>query len=391
MKHFRSMLLAGLSLAACRSDPWEVCSGWGDTGMQGRAPSCETTSCRACAERLTTTWRRRSEPGMRAEFRVRFLRCPADARDRFVATEHPDGPFAAEHCTVSLAQGRRCAALGPTCSAVIADGLASGDTAVAWRTQFELATARACPDDRGAVLARLRRCEVPSGMTSCEGSPCVDCTRRRLASLALIAPGSDRPEGAAELQSLVRDTPEPVARAIIESLGAPDTPADLEPTVVQRGLRNWCFRVVETSERAPPFACNAVMTRFLAHTEYPDATRAWEALSAARENVRGGVLDGLMSTVARAGSIPAPVDAKLRELPREGTIDALTRAAHLPTATDGAYAGLRALLAAHGVAERELPPAVRPAAPPPSAAPSTDSGRGGHDLPTRPWRPAGAV
>ncbi len=178
--------------------------------------------------------------------------------------------------------------------------------------------------------------------------------------MSVLAPTADQDPGASAMRAVVEATPEPVARAIAETLGAPDAPVDLETVVVQRSLRAYCFSLVARSASSPPYACSAVMARFLSHDEYQDAPLAWASLARARPAVRGAVLDALLVDVVRGASVAAPLATQLGALPHEGTHEALARAMTLPVTTVGAYAALREVLVRGGVTGAALPPVNLP-------------------------------
>ncbi len=351
-----------LSLAGCaKPDPWSVCRGIGPAGLRAQPPACEGAACRACAAQLERAWRERADPVQHNALRARFMGVAADAREAFLTRAQPDAPYAYEHCTASLAQGATCAAWSPYCVGVVARGLRAGDTTLAQRAQYDLAVARACPAAKDAlVTALVARCDGVAEGTPCEGPPCVSCMAGHLAAMSVLAPAADQDVGAGAMRAVVEATPEPVTRAIAETLGAPDAPADLETVVVQRSLRAYCFSLVARSASSPPYACSAVMARFLSHDEYQDAPRAWASLERARPAVRGAVLDALLVEAVRGATVTDSLARHLGALPREGTHEAIARAMILPLTTDGAYAALRELLVRGGVTGAALPPVNLP-------------------------------
>lgn len=346
-----------LALAACaKRDPWSVCRNLGPTGFRAQPPACEGAACRACSASLERAWRERADPAQRNGLRARFMGVAADAREAFLTRVHPDAPYPYEHCTASLAPGATCAAWSPYCVDIVARGLRAGDTSLAQRAQYDLAVARACPAAKDALVrALLARCDDVAEGGACDAPSCVSCMAGHLAAMSVLAPATDQEAGARAMRSVVDATPEPVARAIAETLGAPDAPADLETVVVQRSLRAYCFSLVARSASSPPYACSAVMARFLSHDEYQDAPLAWASLALARPQVRGAVLDALLVDVVRGTTVAAPLALHLGGLPREGTHEAIVRAMSLPLATDGAYTSLRELLVRGGVTGAALP------------------------------------
>jgi hypothetical protein len=316
---------------------------------------------------LTASWARRNERDEQNAFRARFMRINSDARDTFARSVRPDGSYPYEHCTVGLERGAQCAAYSPYCIEVIAAGLRSGDTPLAARGQYIMAASKACTTQRAALVATLAACDAIAPDDRCQAGSCTRCVAGRLAALSVLVPLIAAPSASADYQSLIDTTPEPVARAIAEVLGAPDAPADLETVVVQRSLRAYCFSLVARSASPPPFACNAVMVRFLTHPEYGDASRSWEALERASGAVRAQVLSALFVEVVRHPSIPEATLASLRTLPSEGTTRAIAQAMLSPTTSQGVWSTLRSELVRRGVTGAALPPVNRPSTPPPSA------------------------
>jgi hypothetical protein len=391
-------MVASLSLAlvACaRSDPWSACRGIGPAGFRAEPPACEGAACRACSAALGRAWSERADPTQRNALRARFMGVAADAREAFVIRASPDAPYPYEHCTASLARGATCAAWSPYCVDVVARGLRAGDTSLAERAQYDLAVSRACPATRAALATALTaRCEGVAERAACDGPACVSCMAGHLAAMSVLAPAADHDDGARAMRAVVEATPEPVARAITEVLGAPDAPADLETVVVQRSLRAYCFALVARSASPPPYACSAVMSRFLSHDEYQDSPLAWASLARARPAVRGAVLDALLVEVVRGASVAASLSAQLRGLPREGTHEAVARAMRLPVTTDGAYIALREMLVRGGVTGAALPPVnlpsravsparVAPAVPEPRSPANVGGMRAPRSIPAR--------
>jgi len=382
---------AALAAFACaKPDPWAPCRGLGPVGFAATAAGCESTSCRACVAALSEAWGRRRDRAAANAFRARFMSIAAPAREAFAVALRPDGTYPFEHCTAGLAPGARCAALSGWCTGVIADGLRDGSTALAARGALVQAATTACPSARAAVVADLTACGAIAPGDACEGGSCALCVAGRLAAASVLAPGADTPAGDADFERVVQSTPEPVARAVTEALGAPDAPADLETVVVQRTLRRYCFALVARSAAPPPYACHGVMVRFLTHPDYGDSPRAWEALGAARPAVRGATLDALLAELARGPALSAAVLDGLGGLPPEGTVDALQRAAGSPSSAAGVADQLRRALARRGVTVDPLPAVNRPSAPPmPAGSPSpatpatSPSPRGAAPAPTR--------
>ena len=373
MKPLSRLAVFVVALTACsKPDPWSACRNLGAPGFSAQAPACDTDACRACVSSLTRVWAARADPSQRTAFRARFMTVSADARDAFAARARPDGTYPLEHCTAGTRPGASCAAYSQYCVDVIARGLISGDTSMAERAQYDLAASKACPSSRASIVASLAApCDPAVTDARCEGPLCATCTAGRLAAMSVLAPTVDDDATSAQAMStLVAQTPESVARSIAETLGAPEAPADLETVVVQRALRRYCFSLVERSASPPPYACNAVMNRFLAHDEFRDSSLAWEALARARPSVRSAVLDALMVETSRATELTQPLVAQLRALPHEGTTEAITRAMGLATTSDGVWRGLRELLVHAGVTGAALPPVNRPSTPREIAAPT---------------------
>ncbi len=360
-------------MGCARRDPWAPCRAGGDVGFGPAPPTCSTPACLACAATLDRAYRTAPEV-----LRTRFIRAPADAREAFLRFTHPTGPYPDEHCTAGLARGARCAAYSPYCVDVLATGLRSGDTTLAQRGQYTQAASDGCPAARAMLVAALRLCEPPPAGPGCTDAHCQNCEAGHLAALTVVAPDAVDPEHATELRELVDHTPEPVARAIVENLGAPDAPADIETAAVQRGLRAWCFSLVDRSATAPPYACNATMSRFLQHTEYGDSPVAWAAVTHARPAVRAQIVAALLTDLGRHGAIPAEVATRLRDLPAEGTVEAITQVMRAAPTPATVYTALRELLAQRGVTD--LPPETPPTSPasgpqPQTPAPAPTGGR----------------
>ncbi|MDB4930218.1 MAG: hypothetical protein JWM10_2702 [Myxococcaceae bacterium] len=365
------LLGIGLLVSCTRGDPWAPCRE-APVGFSATPPRCETPACRACAAQLDETWRARREPARRAEFRVNFMRASADARDRFVEKTRPDGPFAYEHCTASTVRGASCAGLSATCVDVLARDLRSGDTPVAQRTQMNLAVDRACDAPRRALVGRLATCEPDLGPAGCATHDCRDCTAGHLAALSLLAPTADQADRAEAFAGLVRGTPELVARAIAEVLGAPDAPVDLDPVVVRRGLRAYCVDLLEHSTAPLPFSCHAQVAVLLTHPEYTrEFAETWEAMRRAPYASFAAVFDRVLGAVALQ---PTPSAAVLQQLDRvspAAAVEGYRRAVLLPGITPAAAAALRERLDRIG---NVAPPS---AAPPPPTAPSSGASGGG--------------
>ncbi len=352
-------LVAGCS----RPDPWAPCRD-GDPGFG--ANTCFGPSCDACQRQLHAAWDRRSTPAGRADFHVHFLRSSAGARDRFVREMQPPDDLVLQHCTVGPVRGASCAALPETCVAYFDRALRSGATSVPLRTQMNLAVDAACEAPRNALVTRLGACGDGLDVDGCTSDGCRACTAGRLAALALLAPAADQPERRDAFDAFVRGTPEPVARTIAESLGAPDAPVDLDPVVVRRGAFAYCVDLLGHSARALPYACGSRLGTLLTHPEYArDFPRAWGALEAAAAPAAVPTVDVVVDLLARDASPSAAVLARLDALPPARVVAALRRAVDAPTTTPAAAAALRARLERlRGVAPTLLPTP----APPPSAA-----------------------
>jgi hypothetical protein len=374
----------GLTLTACRKrDPWTLCRG--DPGFRAALPTCADDGCRGCSAVLELTWRQRARPSQEARFRGRFMSAPANAREDFVARLHPDGSYPLEHCTAGLAHHATCAGYSPLCVSVL--GLALRDTtlAVGSRRVVTMSADQACPPARRALIDALARCEPIPDEGACESPSCTACEVGRLAALSVLAQHTEEEGPRAELEALVTATPEPVARALVETLGNPEPPADLEPRAVQVGLRLWCFHLVGASPGAPPYGCNEPLTRHLTHPEWSSFAPGWSAVVSARPEVRRAVLSALFTAATRPDAralLGAAVLDQLAGLPAAGTQDAIVQAMATASTSDAQYAALRAVLVRRGVTAPALPPEDRRAMAPPSptptpAAPEVRGGSGG--------------
>lgn len=363
----RNLLWFALALSCQRGDPWAPCRE-SPVQFSGAAPRCATPACRACEAQLDEVWRARNDPAKRTEFRVHFMRSSADARDRFVEKRRPDGPFTYEHCTAGVERGASCAMFSPTCVGFFARALRSGDTPVAQRTQMNLAVDRACEPPRRALLEQLSACEPYQGADGCTSAGCRDCMIGHLAALSLLAPTADQADRAEGFRRFVRETGDPVARAIAEALGAPDTPADLDPVVVRRGLRAYCTDLLAHSAAGIPFACGLPLARLATHPEYPrEFGETWEALRSASVGAARGVVDRVLDVVVTQAT-PAPaVMQQLDAMPPTSVVEGYRRAVGLPSVTPGASAALRERLDRMGGL-------VAPPAPIPAAGPASCGG-----------------
>ena len=371
------LLTLGLSMACKTADPWAPCSE-APVNFSSTAPQCTTPACRTCATHLDETWRARSNPARRAEFRVNFMRSSADARDRFVGKTHPDGTFGYEHCTAGLVRGASCAMYSATCVDVFARALRANETSVAQRTQMNLAVDRACDAPRQALVDRLKSCQADLGATGCASDACRECAVGHLAVLSLLAPTADQTERAAAFASFVRATPEVVARAIAESLGAPDAPVDLDPVVVRRGLRAYCVDLLGHSRAALPFGCNAPVAMLLTHPEFTrEFAETWTALGRAPYATFEALFDRVLGIVALQQAPAPPVLQQLDRLPPAAAMAGYQRALRLPGITPAAAAALRQRAGAMPRAGA-IPPAgaVPRAAPAPAPAAATGGGGG---------------
>ena len=366
--------LLGLGLAAsCKPvDPWATCRE-SPPAFSSSLPRCATPGCLACASQLDETWRARRDPARRAEFRVNFMRASADARDRFVEKTHPDGPFAYEHCTAGTVRGASCAMFSPTCVEVFASALRSGQTPVPQRTQMNLAVDRACEAPRRALIERLRTCSPELGPAGCSTDACRDCTVGHIAALSLLAPTADQADQVEGFQAFIRQTPEVVARAAAEALGAPDAPVDLDPVVVHRGLRAYCVDLLGHSASPLPFACHAQVAMLLTHPEYTrEFSETWEAMRRAPYLTFRPVFDRVLGAVAREDHPALMVLQQLDRLQPASVVDGYRRALLLPGITPDAAAALRERLTRIG--NVTAPPNTGAAPTPPPAAPSGGGG-----------------
>lgn len=379
------LALITLLLAGCgRGRASGPCANGGPAGFTGYPAACTDDRCRACAAHLGAMWARRADPAARSAMRLAFLRASADARDAFCAAHRPDGTLPIDHCTAGLAPGASCAMYSPYCVGVIADALRSGDTPLPVRVQLDVAVGKSCDRARDEIVTRLSTCAPFTDAERCESPACVDCLARHLAALTALAPVIERSDRLEQLIALVDATPEVLARTTVETLGAPDPPADIESTTAQRAVRHHCLSLTRRSATPPPFACGAVLTRLLSDPQYADAPRAWSALSAARPAVRAALLDALLASVSRGPSIPASVRTNLRALPSAELADALRRALARSPLAPSVYADLRAELARAAPPGSPLPPEVQPAPPAPSPAPPPTRGGGGIARPQSP-------
>jgi hypothetical protein len=367
---FRWLLGLGLVVSCTRGDPWAPCRE-SPVGFSATPPRCATPACLACAAQLDETWRARRDPARRADFRVNFMRASADARDRFVEKTRPDGSFAYEHCTAGVVRGATCAGLSPTCVEVFARALRSGDTPVAQRTQMNLAVDRACDAPRRALVDRLGSCDPDLGPAGCATGACRDCTAGHLAALSILAPTADQADRAEAYAGFIRGTPEVVARAIAEALGAPDAPVDLDPVVVRRGLRAYCVDLLGHSAAPLPFSCHAQVALLLTHPEYTrEFAETWDALRRAPYPSFAGVFDRVLGVVALQSTPALAVLGQLDRVAPSSAVEGYRRAVSLPGVTPAAAAALRERLDRIG---NVAPPAATPA----PAAPAGASGGGG--------------
>lgn len=364
------LLTAALALGCGRARRASPCAS-GPAGFTAYPAGCTHEDCRACAAHLGALWDHRTEPASRNAFRVAFARASADARDTFAVAHHPDGAIPFEHCTAGLAPGASCVGYSTYCVGVIADGLRAGDTPMPWRVQLDVAVGKSCDRARDEIITRLRTCAPFTDTASCESAACAGCLASHLAAITVLAPVIDRDARLEQLIALVDATPEVLARATVEALGAPDPPADIEPATANRGLRHHCMSLLRRSESAPPFACAAVLNRLFTDAAFADAPRAWSALAAARPAVRASALDALFGDVVGRTSIPELVAQNLRTLPPAELADALRRALARSPINPGVYTGLRAELARVAAPGSPLPPEspVAPREAPPPAAP----------------------
>jgi hypothetical protein len=369
-------LLFAVVLLGCKVRRAETssCALSGPPGFSAYPAACTSEDCRACAAQLGTLWSRRTDPAARAAFRVSFMRASADARDVFARAARLDGTWAFEHCTAGLAPGSACATYSPFCVDTITNALRSGDTPMPWRVQLDVAVGKSCDRSRDELVARLRGCAPFEDRTTCESAGCNACLAGHLAALTVLAPVIDRADRLEQFVSLVDESPEVIARATVEALGAPDPPADIEPTVAQRALRHHCISLTRRSAAAPPMACDAMMSRLLGDNAFADFDRAWSALGAARPDVRAALLDALLRDLGRLRALAPAVATKLRALPATELASALRRALARPITAE-MYTALRAELLRVNPTGEALPPETQPvAAPAPPVAPALPGG-----------------
>lgn len=366
-----------VALGCSRSRRTEAPCAQGSPGFTAYPATCTNERCRACAAELTALWARRSQRSARAQFRQRFMRTPADARDEFARTQRPDGTYPLEHCTAGLAPGSSCVTYSPYCVGVLSAALRDGDTPMRWRVQLDVAVAKSCDRSRDEVLASVGRCEPFTDTASCDSPECGACLGGHVAALTVLAPVIDRPNRLEQFVRLIDATPEVIARAAVIGLGAPEPPADVEPQVVQAAVRHHCMSLLRRSAAAPPMQCDATMAHLLSHPAYSDFERAWASVAAARPEVRRTSLDALLAALARGGEAPTQVFAKLHELPAGERAEALRQVIARPV-HPSVYPSLRAELIAAAPAEPPPPevqsPAAAPPAPPTPAAAPTGGG-----------------
>lgn len=363
----RALLLAAVvSALGCKApDPWAPCREAGPVGFTGQPLTCTTTTCRACSAALDQAWHDRRDPARATAFRLQFMRSAAPAREAFAQKNLPDGTYPYEHCTAGLAPDARCAQYGTYCIELFSRALRSGDTPLSQRVQLDLAASQACPGARNALLEELTRC-APVADGACTSNACRDCAAGYIAAASVLGPRSTEAEVAPRFRALVDAAPEPVARAIVEALGGPEPPADVEPVVVARATRAWCLSLLDRARRAPPFACFRTVAQTLASPRAADFDRAWDLTRDAEPDTRVALLGAFTRQAAASQSVDAATTAKLRVLPRDEVVAALRRTMDLPTTSDAGYATLRGQLGALGVPPSEMPPEHRP-------APSTDA------------------
>lgn len=351
----------------------------GAPGFTAYPAACTHADCRACVSELSALWARRAEAPARAAFRQRFMRASADARDELARAQRLDGEYPLEHCTAGLAPGSSCATYSPYCVAVLSDALRSGETPMRWRVQLDVAVGKSCDRSRDEILQRLRVCAPFPDATSCESAACTTCLAGHIAALTVLAPVIDNPDRLEQLVALVDATPELLARATVDALGAPDPPADVEPQVAQRAVRHHCMALLRRSATPPPMACDARLASLLREPTYADFERAWAAMLTARPEVRGATLDALLRSLAQGRSLPDALRPHLRALPAAERAVALRRV--LSRAADPAVLpALQAELTLAAPGE-PLPPAPTTPPPAPPAAPLPAGGGGGVGIP----------
>ncbi|MFO0630910.1 MAG: hypothetical protein U0325_35515 [Polyangiales bacterium] len=369
-------LVLGLSLAlGCgrgrRAAP--ACD-HGAPGFTAYPAACTHADCRACVTELSALWARRAEAPARAAFRQRFMRASADARDEFARAQRPDGAYPLEHCTAGLAPGSSCATYSPYCVTVLSDALRSGDTPMRWRVQLDVAVGKSCDRSRDEILQRLRTCAPFADTAACESAACTTCLAGHIAALTVLAPVIDNPDRLEQFVALVDATPELLARATVDALGAPDPPADVEPQVAQRAVRHHCMSLLRRSATPPPMACDARLASLLREPTYADFARAWSAMETARPEVRGATLDALLRGVAQGRALPDDLRAHLRALPAPERAGALRRVLARPV-DPAVLAALREELRVAAPDEPlPAPPTSAPSTPAPAAAPSPAGG-----------------
>jgi hypothetical protein len=324
---------------------------------------------------LSALWARRAEAPARAAFRQRFMRASADARDEFARAQRPDGAYPLEHCTAGLAPGSSCATYSPYCVAVLGDALRSGETPMRWRVQIDVAVGKSCDRSRDEVLQRLRVCAPFADTAACESAACTSCLAGHIAALTVLAPVIDNPDRLEQFVALVDATPELLARATVDALGAPDPPADVEPQVAQRAVRHHCMSLLRRSATPPPMACDARLASLLREPTYADFERAWTAVLGARPEVRGSTVDALLRGLAQGRSLPEALRLRLRALPATERAEALRRV--LSRAVDpGVLPALQQEFTLAAPGEPTPAPPTTPA-PAPTSEPRPAGGGGG--------------
>jgi hypothetical protein len=372
----RSLVLAlSLALGCGRGRRAVPACDHGAPGFTAYPAACTHADCRACVSELSALWARRAEAPARAAFRQRFMRASADARDEFARAQRPDGAYPLEHCTAGLAPGSSCATYSPYCVAVLGDALRSGETPMRWRVQIDVAVGKSCDRSRDEVLQRLRVCAPFADTAACESAACTSCLAGHIAALTVLAPVIDNPDRLEQFVALVDATPELLARATVDALGAPDPPADVEPQVAQRAVRHHCMSLLRRSATPPPMACDARLASLLREPTYADFERAWTAVLGARPEVRGSTVDALLRGLAQGRSLPEALRLRLRALPATERAEALRRV--LSRAVDpGVLPALQQefTLAAPG---EPTPAPPTPPAPAPTSEPRPAGGGGG--------------
>lgn len=354
-----SGVLGLVFVSGCKvPDPWAACRTAGPVGFEASASNCTSPACAQCAQSLDEAWHDRREPGHTAVFRLQFMRAAANAREAFCKKNNPDGSYAYEHCTAGLAPGARCAAYGSHCIALFSRALRSGETTLSQRVQLDLAASQACPSARDALVEDLTRCgRIPDG--PCTSAVCRDCVAGTIAAASVLAPRSTDPDVAPSFRATVDSTPEPVARALIEALGGPEPPADVDPVVVARSARAWCLSLLERSRQSPPFTCFRVVGQTLNSPRATDFTRAWNITKDTNPEVRASLLGSFMREAAAAERVDAVMSPHLRALPLGEVSTAATRVMALSSTTNTGYSALRGMLVELGVSGAALPPEQR--------------------------------